>query len=309
MASKQETDSDTQDIRVTPSLSNAKPFEKKAMLNSASQSTSPPPGDNSLDNRDLTADVLQQRQILKRSTTRSSSSSFSESLDPLLDPSSLPPPDPWLDSDSLAQSGEGGGTMCHRDGHWFLKLLQAETGRMEGWCQQMEQETKDNQLSEEVLGKVRSAVGSAQLLMSQKFQQFRELCEQNLNVKADPRPTAQDLAGFWDLLQLSIEDISLKFDELYHLKSNEWQALPPAAAQSPSERKVLPTPGAQCPGWGRKAAETGLSPPTTTTIFSPKSFFNPVWDEPLISLPSKWKSFLLHAWVQSSQRGPCILYM
>ncbi|XP_028302481.1 disks large-associated protein 4 isoform X1 [Gouania willdenowi] len=237
MASKQETDSDTQDIRVTPSLSNAKPFEKKAMLNSASQSTSPPPGDNSLDNRDLTADVLQQRQILKRSTTRSSSSSFSESLDPLLDPSSLPPPDPWLDSDSLAQSGEGGGTMCHRDGHWFLKLLQAETGRMEGWCQQMEQETKDNQLSEEVLGKVRSAVGSAQLLMSQKFQQFRELCEQNLNVKADPRPTAQDLAGFWDLLQLSIEDISLKFDELYHLKSNEWQALPPAAAQSPSERK------------------------------------------------------------------------
>lgn len=31
-----------------------------------------------------------------------------------------------------------------------------------------------------VLGKVLSAVGSAQLLMSQKFQQFRGLCEQNL---------------------------------------------------------------------------------------------------------------------------------
>lgn len=31
-----------------------------------------------------------------------------------------------------------------------------------------------------VLGKVRSAVGSAQLLMSQKFQQFQGLCEQNL---------------------------------------------------------------------------------------------------------------------------------
>lgn len=31
-----------------------------------------------------------------------------------------------------------------------------------------------------VLGKMRSAVGSAQLLMSQKFQQFRELCEENL---------------------------------------------------------------------------------------------------------------------------------
>lgn len=31
-----------------------------------------------------------------------------------------------------------------------------------------------------VLGKMRSAIGSAQLLISQKFQQFRELCEENL---------------------------------------------------------------------------------------------------------------------------------
>lgn len=94
------------------------------------------------------------------------------------------------------------------------------------------------------------------------------------NVNANPRPTPQDLAGFWDLLQLSIEDISLKFDELYHLKSNDWQPVPSAAAQSPPERKVLPTPAAQCPGWGRKAAETGLSPPTTTTIL-PLFFISP----------------------------------
>ncbi|XP_014836642.1 PREDICTED: disks large-associated protein 4-like isoform X3 [Poecilia mexicana] len=245
MAAKQETDSDTQDISAISHISVAKTFEKKVMVNSASQSMSSPPGQDSLDNGDQTGDTSSPpppRQILNRSTTRSSSSSFSESLDPALDPSSLPPPDPWLDSGNgssgggVSQSG-GGGTLCRRDGHWFLKLLQAETARMEGWCQQMEQETKDNQLSEEVLGKVRSAVGSAQLLMSQKFQQFRGLCEQNLNVTANPRPTAQDLAGFWDLLQLSIEDISLKFDELYHLKSNDWQPVPSGAAQSSPERK------------------------------------------------------------------------
>ncbi|KAJ8260088.1 hypothetical protein GJAV_G00176920 [Gymnothorax javanicus] len=112
---------------------------------------------------------------------------------------------------------------------------------MEGWCQQMEQETKDNQLSEEVLGKVRSAVGCAQLLMSQKFQQFRGLCEQNLNVNANPRPTAQDLAGFWDLLQLSIEDISMKFDELYHLKSNDWQ-LSESADRKEEKKPAPPVP-------------------------------------------------------------------
>ncbi|KAG7229722.1 hypothetical protein INR49_012518 [Caranx melampygus] len=200
MASKQETDSDTQDIAVISHII-TKPTEKKVMVNSASQSMSSPPGQDSLDNGDTTGDTSSPpppRQILNRSTTRSSSSSFSESLDPALDPSSLPPPDPWLESgngsnSSVPQSG-GGGTLCRRDGHWFLKLLQAETGRMEGWCQQMEQETKDNQLSEEVLGKVRSAVGSAQLLMSQKFQQFRGLCEQNLD-KEKAAPPATKKAG------------------------------------------------------------------------------------------------------------------
>ncbi|XP_026024238.1 disks large-associated protein 4 isoform X6 [Astatotilapia calliptera] len=250
MASKHETDSDTQDISIISHVINAKPTEKKVMVNCASQSMSSPPGRDSLDSADPTSSPPPPRQILNRSTTRSSSSSFSESLDPALDPSSLPPPDPWLDSgnnSSVPQSG-GGGTLCRRDGQWFLKLLQAETGRMEGWCQQMEQETKDNQLSEEVLGKIRSAVGSAQLLMSQKFQQFRGLCEQNLNTNANPRPTAQDLAGFWDLLQLSIEDISLKFDELYHLKSNDWQPVTSAAAQSNSERKDEEKAASKKPG-------------------------------------------------------------
>lgn len=56
-----------------------------------------------------------------------------------------------------------------------------------------------------VLGKMRSAVGSAQLLMSQKFQQFRELCEENLvslynphilyteNMQATCKPLSFDL--------------------------------------------------------------------------------------------------------------------
>lgn len=181
----------------------------------------------------------------KTSSASSRISSPPESLDPALDPSSLPPPDPSL------QTGNGSSTTtatasgddaqsstpaCSRDGNWFLKLLQAETGRMEGWCQQMEQETKDNQLSEEVLGTIRSAVGSAQLLISQKFEQFRGLCNENLNVNANPRPTAQDLAGFWDLLQLSIEDISMKFDELYQLKANNWQL--PEKSEKKDENKL-----------------------------------------------------------------------
>lgn len=44
---------------------------------------------------------------------------------------------------------------------------------------------------------------------------------------AFPVPTFQDLAGFWDLLQLSIEDVTLKFLELQQLKANSWKLLEP----------------------------------------------------------------------------------
>ncbi|XP_028659585.1 disks large-associated protein 1-like isoform X2 [Erpetoichthys calabaricus] len=153
------------------------------------------------------------------------------------DPSILPPPDPWIDSVTDDHMEVVQRSVCHRDGRWFLKLLQAETDRMEGWCQQMEREERENDLPDEILGKIRSAVGSAQLLMSQKFQQFRELCEENLNPISHPRPTSQDLAGFWDMLQLSIENISMKFDELHQLRANNWKHL---ALPEKKERRMPP---------------------------------------------------------------------
>lgn len=187
------------------------------------------------------------------------------------DPSILPPPDPWIDAvsdDPLDVDFNSAAilevsvdqfndfvksqlksrlashnaqvvqrSVCQRDGRWFLKLLQAETDRMEGWCRQMELDQRENDLPEDILGKMRSAVGSAQLLMSQKFLQFRELCEENLNSNAHPRPVASDLAGFWDMLQLSIENISLKFDELHQLRANNWRPLEPLERK---ERRLPP---------------------------------------------------------------------
>ncbi|XP_021509089.2 disks large-associated protein 1 isoform X17 [Meriones unguiculatus] len=150
-----------------------------------------------------------------------------DDFDTDFDPSILPPPDPWIDSVTEDPLEAVQRSVCRRDGHWFLKLLQAERDRMEGWCQQMEREERENNLPEDILGKIRTAVGSAQLLMAQKFYQFRELCEENVNPNAHPRPTSQDLAGFWDMLQLSIENISMKFDELHQLKANNWKQMDP----------------------------------------------------------------------------------
>ncbi|XP_054893644.1 disks large-associated protein 1 isoform X2 [Poeciliopsis prolifica] len=138
------------------------------------------------------------------------------------DPSILPPPDPWMDSvPEQAAAVEAleavSRSVCPRDGRWFLKLLQAETERMEGWCRQMEQDEVENELPDEVLGKIRSAVGSAQLLMSQKFQQFRELCEENLERRMPPPVPKKPLKGHPPLAR----DRSLESSERQRLEARK----------------------------------------------------------------------------------------
>ena len=50
-----------------------------------------------------------------------------------------------------------------------------------------------------------------------------------------PRPTSQDLAGYWDMLQLSVEDVSMKFDELHQLKLDDWKMV-----ESPDRKVTVP---------------------------------------------------------------------
>ncbi|KPP79196.1 hypothetical protein Z043_101237, partial [Scleropages formosus] len=139
------------------------------------------------------------------------------------EPPSSPQPEPWPVEVARKPIETGRVSPSHRDGSWFMQLLHTETKRLEAWCKEMEREAEEKDLSEEILGKIRSAVGSAQLLMSQKFQQFYWLCQQNL-----------DLAGFWDLLQLSIDDVTMKFDELQQIKNNDWRLI-----ESPEKKKTL----------------------------------------------------------------------
>ncbi|XP_073711784.1 disks large-associated protein 2 [Misgurnus anguillicaudatus] len=172
--------------------------------------------------------------------------SYREDYRPSSGPSS-PQPEPWLVEPAHESAESGRVSPLRRDGSWFMQLLHSETKRLEGWCKDMEREAEEHDLSEEILGKIRSAVGSAHLLMSQKFQQFYWLCQQNLDPSAMPRPTAQDLAGFWDLLQLSIDDVTAKFDELQQIKSNDWRIV-----ESPEKKeRKWPPPVSKRPPKGR----------------------------------------------------------
>uniref|UniRef100_A0A671RX13 Disks large-associated protein 3-like n=1 Tax=Sinocyclocheilus anshuiensis TaxID=1608454 RepID=A0A671RX13_9TELE len=106
---------------------------------------------------------------------------------------------------SLPDSGRA--SPCLRDGEFFLRLLQTEVERMEGW-------------SEEMIG-----VNMTWFLLS-KFQQFFRMCQQSVDPSSYPQPSTQDLASYWDLLQLAIEDVRVKFQDLQRLKESGWR-LPP----------------------------------------------------------------------------------
>lgn len=139
MASRQNTMSEPQEPQdTTPTENNTTNCTNSQTVNN----TAPNKQDKAMD----------QQPVKHTAATSRISTSPPESLDPALDPSSLPPPDPSLDTGNCSAQGDAvqsSTPACLRDGNWFLKLLQAETARMEGWCQQMEQETKDNKLSEE----------------------------------------------------------------------------------------------------------------------------------------------------------------
>ena len=62
----------------------------------------------------------------------------------------------------------------------FVQAAQMEAAAMDRLSQWMCCPSYAVDMCVSVLGKIRSAVGSAQLLMSQKFQQFYWLCQQNL---------------------------------------------------------------------------------------------------------------------------------
>lgn len=63
-------------------------------------------------------------------------------------------------------------------------------------------------------------------------QNVHPLCAQDPS--AMPRPTSQDLAGFWDLLQLSVDDVTAKFDELHQIKNNQWRLVKSPEKKVPS---------------------------------------------------------------------------
>ncbi|XP_075749129.1 uncharacterized protein LOC119172141 isoform X2 [Rhipicephalus microplus] len=127
-----------------------------------------------------------------------------------------------------------------REGHTFLATLSSTQEVLECHIREAERDLKEATLSEDMKGRIRAAIGKANLLISKKFKQFKELCLKNIDQNVDdPFPTTgSDLAGFWDMVMLQVDNVQALFEELNVLKANNW--VEPAKTESKSA--ALPRP-------------------------------------------------------------------
>uniref|UniRef100_A0A224YX52 Discs large-associated protein 1 n=1 Tax=Rhipicephalus zambeziensis TaxID=60191 RepID=A0A224YX52_9ACAR len=127
-----------------------------------------------------------------------------------------------------------------REGHTFLATLSSTQQVLECHIRDAERDLNEAALSEDMKGRIRAAIGKANLLINKKFKQFKELCLKNIEQNVDdPFPTTgSDLAGFWDMVMLQVDNVHALFEELRVLKANNW--VEPAKTESKS--MALPRP-------------------------------------------------------------------
>lgn len=105
-----------------------------------------------------------------------------------------------------------------RDGRYFLSILEREESFIMDQVKSAEARLAEHELewNEETIGKVRSAIGKAYLLINKKCNQFRELCEKSLVNDANEQYAVlnDDLAGFWDMISIQIADVKRSFENL-----------------------------------------------------------------------------------------------
>lgn len=128
------------------------------------------------------------------------------------------------------------------DGRYFLDLVEKETDRFTRLCHIAEQEMTANTIPEDACGKIRAATGKAMLLVNKKFKQFKGLCDMNLGIGETNgrRPTNADLAGFWDMVMIQVDDVNNMFSNIDELRKNGWiQTQQPKDETDSSKRSSL----------------------------------------------------------------------
>jgi len=101
-------------------------------------------------------------------------------------------------------------------------------------------DTKVEQVPEEIKGSIRSTIGQAELLIAQRFTQFKGLIDDAENKTSEKPINASDLQGFWDMIYFQVEDVHQKFKKLEDLKANHWEEKQDLKSSSQSNGSPCP---------------------------------------------------------------------
>eukprot|EP00112_Aurelia_sp_Birch-Aquarium-sp1_P010861 Seg230.23 transcript_id=Seg230.23/GoldUCD/mRNA.D3Y31 product="Disks large-associated protein 2" protein_id=Seg230.23/GoldUCD/D3Y31 len=128
-----------------------------------------------------------------------------------------------------------------KDGQFFLDVLKDQIERFTALCEKAEKDIAQNALSDETSGKIRAAIGKAQLLITKKFKQFEKLCIENMETPSGKkRPMSTDLEGFWDMVAIQVEDVSNMFEKIDELRKNNWKEVIVTENDRPDGRSPSP---------------------------------------------------------------------
>lgn len=92
-----------------------------------------------------------------------------------------------------------------------VHLMENNNDNGQAKLEQKDKELQEDKIDEEFLGAIRTTIGQAKLLMSQRFKQFSKLID-DCEFKTGPLPTRlDDLAGFWEMISFQVDDVRQKF--------------------------------------------------------------------------------------------------
>lgn len=101
-----------------------------------------------------------------------------------------------------------------------------------------EYKVANSELSKDSEDSIDVATGQTRLLMSNKFQQFRGLIRQCRHGTGEMPVNPNDLEGFWTMLQLQVDNLDRRFNDLDDLAAKNWIASEIVVATKAKNKKI-----------------------------------------------------------------------
>ncbi|KJE97676.1 hypothetical protein CAOG_007783 [Capsaspora owczarzaki ATCC 30864] len=145
-----------------------------------------------------------------------------------------------------------------KDGHYWRNVMQSCKNKLAAHCAEWEAYRAEHpELTDDSLGSIIAAIGQANLLMNKRFPQYAGLCQASIDQSGELKTHASDLAGFWEVIYIQVENIYDRFEQLVKLRDNNWQELePPKPKTSGAPKRPIVSAASRKPATASSAAST-----------------------------------------------------